>query len=86
MRKKPVTRLIITLAIVFCLAAYAAYLCINYYFYNEYAECLAEYGYESGSAFTPLEDSEKSIPKMVLAAENDILKLYTNTKTTEVAV
>jgi type IV pilus assembly protein PilB len=85
-RKKPVTRLIITLAIVFCLAAYAAYLCINYYFYNEYAECLAEYGYESGSAFTPLEDSEKSIPKMVLAAENDILKLYTNTKTTEVAV
>jgi hypothetical protein len=85
-RKKPGARLIITLAIVFCLAAYAAYLCINYYFYNEYTECLAEYKYENGSTFTPLEDSEKSIPKMVLAAENDILKLYTNTKTTEVAV
>ena len=52
----------------------------------DYEQCLARYSYEPGAEFEPLPEAEPSVPGMVLAAESDVLKLYTNTKTTEIAV
>ena len=59
---------------------------IRYRFYNVYREDLTSYEYETGSEFAALQDSHKDVEGMVLAAENDILKLYVNPATAEVAV
>ncbi|MGN6714201.1 DUF5696 domain-containing protein [Anaerocolumna jejuensis] len=73
-------------AIVLAAAGYIAYICVHYFFYNEYRKYLKANDYEVGGEFEPLGDTEKNVPGMVLAAENDVLKLYTDTETTEVAV
>ncbi|NLK21935.1 MAG: hypothetical protein GX308_07615 [Epulopiscium sp.] len=44
------------------------------------------YEFDEGKEFNALKDNLKSIDKMLLAAENDSLKLYINEETTEVAV
>ncbi len=59
---------------------------IRYYFYNEYKEDLSSYAYEEGTAFQAISESSSDVPGMVLAAENDTLKLYANTSTGEIAV
>ncbi|MBO5054919.1 MAG: hypothetical protein J6C64_00990 [Lachnospiraceae bacterium] len=59
---------------------------IRYYFYNGYREDLSSYDYEEGSEFTPIAEAKSDVADMELAAENDILKLYVNTETGEVAV
>ncbi len=79
-------RLIIIAVILFGITGYAAYMCVNYIFYNEYTRYLNSYTFEEGTEFKRLTDSDPKAEGMVLAAENDILKLYTNITTTEVAV
>lgn len=59
---------------------------IRYYFYNGYREDISSYDYEEGSEFTPIAEAKSDVADMELAAENDILKLYVNTETGEVAV
>lgn len=73
-------------AIALAIAGYITYMCVHYFFYDDYRKYLKENQFETGKEFTELSDSEQKVPGMVLAAENDILKLYTNTKTTEIAV
>lgn len=58
----------------------------RYHFYNGYREYVTSYEYEEGTDFKPLADEENSVKGMKLAAQNDILKLYVNTETGEVAV
>jgi hypothetical protein len=65
---------------------YYAHYFIYYVGYDEYKSSLKNYEYETGVDFLGIEDSDKSIPDMVLVAENNNLKLYTNTETTEVAI
>lgn len=77
---------IIFIIVVGCIVAYVAYIYFHYYAFEAYKSELSKYNYEKGSSFTPLKDSKPEIDGMVLAAENDILKLYTNTKTTEIAI
>jgi hypothetical protein len=85
--KKPkYIKLIIIAVLLLAAACYVAYLCVNYFFYDEYKKYLTGYTYETGSEFQVLDDSDPKVDGMVLVAENDILKLYTNTTTTEVAV
>jgi len=80
-------RLIIILTLIAAVLGYAAFMCFYYFFYDEYKQYLTQdYSYEVGTEFVPLDDSSPSVKGMVLAAENDVLKLYTNTKTTEIAV
>ena len=79
-------RLIAIIAVVLALMGYIAYICFYYFFYTEYRKCLVDYTYEEGKEFVPLDDSDPVVDGMVLAAESDVLKLYTNTKTTEIAV
>ena len=85
MNKKKIRNIIIS-AVILLVAGYAAYMCLHYFFYREYKQCLAEYTFEPGTEFQPLSEASPSVTGMVLAAENDVLKLYTNLKTTEIAV
>ena len=58
----------------------------RYFRYDAYKQYLSSYEVESGSEFQAAKDDKPSVPGMVLVAENDTLKLYTNTETTEIAV
>lgn len=53
---------------------------------SDFKTYLTVSGQETGTEFTPLKDTEKAVADMVLAAENENLKLYTNLTTTEVAL
>ena len=65
---------------------YLAYYLTRYTFYDKYEDYLTSYEYEEGADYHTLSDSGKEVPGMDLVAENDILKLYTNTETAEFAV
>lgn len=86
MKKTRSIRRIIIIAIVLAAFTYIAYLCFHYFFYMEYKKYLTTYTVEEGKEFAELADSDPKVKGMELVAENDILKLYTNLKTTEVAV
>lgn len=86
MKKSTKIKLIIIAVLVLAAAGIAAYMCVNYFFYDDYKKYLTDYTYEEGTEFKALNDSDPKVDGMVLVAENDILKLYTNTTTTEVAV
>jgi hypothetical protein len=59
---------------------------IRYYFYNDYRDYLSSYEYEEGSEFAAISEAKSDVDGMVLAAQNDTLKLYANTETGEIAV
>lgn len=86
MKHKFKLRYIVIPAAVLIAAGYVTYLFLHYFNYMEYRNYLTAYTFEAGKEFTPLSDSDPKVEKMVLAAENDTLKLYTNPVTTEVAV
>ncbi|MCD7832933.1 MAG: DUF5696 domain-containing protein [Lachnospiraceae bacterium] len=58
----------------------------RYYSYNAYQQYLSTYDYEEGTDFVKLSEEESDVAGMVLAAENDTLKLYANVSTGEVAI
>ena len=81
-------KIIIALALII-LAAVAAWFgrwLLRFHFYNGYRELISTYDYEEGGAFTPLAEETSDVKGMALAAQNDILKLYVNQETGEVAV
>lgn len=59
---------------------------IRYYFYNGYQNELSPYSYEEGGEFQAISETKSDVADMVLAAENDTLKLYVNTSSGAVAV
>lgn len=63
-----------------------AYIFIRYKSYNEYKKYLKSYDYEEGAEFEAIPEDKPSVANMVLVAENENLKLYTNTETAEVAI
>ena len=65
---------------------YLAYYFIHFMFYDRYEDFLTSYEYETGTAYTPVKEGKPDVAGMELVAENDYLKLYTDTKTTYVAV
>ncbi len=62
------------------------YYVVHYHNYNAYRQYLAGYDYEEGTDFVPISESAPDVEGMVLAAENEYLKLYTNVETAEIAV
>ena len=86
MKKTKNIKLIIILASVLILAGYITFICLHYFFYKGYEKYLSDYTFETSTEFVGLEDKDPQVAGMVLAAENDNLKLYTNLKTTEVAI
>lgn len=65
---------------------YMANWLIRYQFYNEYKEDVTSYEYEEGKPFAAINESGSDVEGMELAAENDALKLYADTKMGNVAV
>lgn len=73
--------------VLLAVAAWAGYYLIRYQFNNGYRNYLAgEYTLEGGSDFAPIKEDAASVENMVLAAENEYLKLYTDMKTAQIAV
>ncbi len=89
--KKPMSLMKKILLIILAVAAiigiiYLVYYLTRYTFYDKYEDYLTSYEYEEGADYHTLSDSGKEVAGMDLVAENDMLKLYTNTETAEVAV
>lgn len=61
-------------------------LVLRYYLFDDYKECLSSFEVEEGSEFKPLSEKKTDVQGMELVAENDAYKLYTNLKTTEIAI
>ena len=57
-----------------------AYYLIHFYFFNDYKKYLSSYEYEEGTEFTAISESKSDVEGMVLAAENEYLKLYVDTE------
>ncbi|MDO4302943.1 MAG: DUF5696 domain-containing protein [Bacillota bacterium] len=86
MRKSKKILLGVSALILLIAVIWLAHYLIRYYFYNEYKEDLSSYEYEEGFEFAPISESESDVDGMLLAAENDTLKLYADTQTGEVAI
>lgn len=82
--KKILIGLVSIIAAVFVI--YMTHWLVHYYFFNDYRDDLSSYDYEEGTAFQAISESNSDVKGMVLAAENDTLKLYANTSTGEIAV
>lgn len=67
-------------------ASVVIYNTVHYKNYDEYKKFLSSYEYEEGTEFTAKSETKSDVDGMVLVAENDVLKLYTDTKTTNIAV
>ena len=65
---------------------YMIYYLVHYVFYNDYRKYLSSYEYETGTEFAAISETSSDVDGMVLAAENDYLKLYINTETADTAV
>lgn len=67
---------------------YSIYIIRYYFFYDDYKTVLSsmKYEYETGKKYTPLKEGKQRMPGMELVAENQILKLYLNPITSEIAV
>lgn len=68
------------------LVAYLAYYFIHFVSYDRYEDFLTTYEYEQGTTYQSLADTDNKVPGFELVAENDKLKLYTDTATGNVAV
>lgn len=87
MKQKKKWTIAACILVVLLLAAAAVILILTRYFnYSAYKQHLLSYEVEEGGEFVPLKEDSPSVPGMVLAAENEELKLYTNLETTEIAV
>ena len=64
---------------------WVVYFFVHFYSYNKYRDYVSSYDYEEGSEFTPISESTSDVDGMVLAAENNNLKLYINETVGEVA-
>lgn len=82
---KKIVLLILGVAAIW-LVTYLAYYFIHFVGYNRYRDFLSTYEYEQGTAYHTLSDTDNKVPGFDLIAENDKLKLYTNTATGNVAV
>lgn len=65
---------------------YLAYYFIHYMWYDGYKKYLSAYDYEEGSTFTPIQEASSDVPGYELVCESEFLKLYTDTKTANVAI
>ncbi|MDR2546075.1 MAG: DUF5696 domain-containing protein [Lachnospiraceae bacterium] len=69
-----------------CGLIYLVFYLFYYVLYNRYQDFLTDYTVEEGTQFRPLTDSVNHVPGFELAAENEVLKLYTDLETANVAI
>lgn len=85
---KLMKKILLSVAALFLVVAiiWLIYYLVHYYFYDEYKDYVSDYAYEEGQPFKALSDTEAQVEGMVLGAENDHYKLYTNPETAYVAL
>ena len=66
--------------------SYLTYYLFHYVAYDKYKEYLTSYEYEAGTEFASIKESKSDVSGMELVAENENLKLYTDTATATIAV
>lgn len=76
---------------VVCVAAvigitYLAYYLIHFKAYKGYKQYMKDYEYEAGTELNFIKEANPDVPGFQLVTENEYLKLYTDTKTCNVAV
>lgn len=71
---------------ILCVLVWLSYFYIRFYSYDGYKENLSSYVYSQGEDFVAIDEERPSLVGMELVAENENLKLYTDTDTAEVAV
>lgn len=86
MRKSKKILIGVVSLIVAVVLIWLAYYLIHFYFYNHYRDYLTSYDYEEGKEFTPIAENTADVEGMVLAAQNDVLKLYVDEGTGDVAL
>lgn len=85
-KKVSKAKLCLVLAGLILVFAAVLYYVVHYHNYNVYKTYLSSYSAIESYEFEPIADTSKDVEGMVLVAENEYLKLYTNTNTAEVAV
>lgn len=93
-KKKTKRPMSLTKKIVLCLLGAAAvigivwllYYVFHYMMYDKYKDYLTSYEYETGTTYAPISDTSADVKGMDLVAENEFLKLYTDTATGYIAV
>ncbi|MBP3610424.1 MAG: hypothetical protein J6J42_08830 [Lachnospiraceae bacterium] len=68
------------------LVGYLVYYFTYFVGYDRYEDFVTSYEYEAGTAYQTMNDTDVKVEGMDLVAENDYLKLYTDTTTGNVAV
>lgn len=86
MKKKTKIILLIMAVILVAAGIYAGNIMLKYVLHDDYKDILSTGTFEKAAEFAALTDKDASVPGMILAAENNKFKLYTNTKTTEVGL
>ena len=86
MKQKIKWRITAFIIIALLAAGIATFFVVRYFNYDEYRQYVLSYEVEEGTEFVPVSEASPSVPGMVLVAENDTLKLYTDTDTSEIAV
>jgi len=76
----------ILLVILLGIVGYVSNFLFRYYLYDDYKQYLSSYEVEDGNEFKPINEIKSDVLGMVLVAENDAFKLYTNLTTTETAI
>ena len=86
-RKKPNKWVVLLLlAALLAVGIYMTYHLIRYNFYDHYEEYLTDYEYPEAGEFKALRDSSPDVDGYELAAEGDVLKLYVQTATGNIAI
>jgi len=84
MKKKIVLSVVAVVAVIAFI--YLMWYLIKYRWYDGYKKYLTDYVYEQGTEFNAVSEGKPSVSGFELVTENDYLKLYINTKTTNVAI
>lgn len=86
MKLKKRILLIGILAVILIIAGIVLWILFRYTLNDGYKDFLSQYSYEEGNDFSPLSEKKSDVEGMVLVSENEVLKLYTNTATGDVAI
>ena len=66
---------------ILAVAIYLLYYVFHFMLYKGHEQYISSYTYETGKEYSPIQDAKADVKGMDLVAENDNLKLYTDTKT-----
>lgn len=86
MKKVKKIKIGILAALLIMVICFVCNIIFRYFKYDAYKQYLSSYEVENGSEFKAIGETAPDVKNMVLVTENDNYKLYTNLRTTEIAI